>query len=301
MHYEIILESRDNSYIVDRWESTELESWENRFKTAGEKIPDTASPGDVIKYESKEKKLAPSDIATTIQNAHDTFMETVHKYAEEFDATIDGLNNGLSDGDVLFLVDPPEAYLTPITGGEKAFTFPSGIIREDGMTRARYPRLLGHRSDSIDSGLAFDSFRVNDWLIGLRYDAEHSKEISESPGVCQWFDGFSALTHIDSIESEDDLIPPFYVSIDGFDDGQFYSMLYDSGDERNESRKFFDNYRPLHAVEGKPVWKIRDRWQQNGLVPVESVHFDDESKPAPLYVEIDPDADPISAKKTNQR
>ncbi|WP_435361622.1 hypothetical protein [Haloarchaeobius sp. DFWS5] len=304
-----IVEERDGRFVVDHWEGTELDSWSRRTTVVAEPFPATVGVGDVLEVEDSLYGLQAGDDAPVISHAdeatadrikeeYEVFEERLREYAAEYGVDFDAGYESLADGDFIFVATPPQMRYFPVRDFEVGYVFPGGIYADGAETSRRFANLVHCPESVLESGMAFDVVELDDLVYGLRYDERLTEDVqSQSPKIQFYFSDFAELG--DDIESKDDLEHPLYVLVDGFDDGQYYSSLYESAPSGRSHG--FQNYREFSGGSARTPYHIPKHWPyvhgDGLLIPVDEMYLDTSGYEDTYVAVLSRDADPVKPER----
>lgn len=297
-----IVARRDGGYVVDTWKGTEMDDWARRALVPSSDLPDEFGVGDVVTTEYPFRNWrqihdeppsvepAPPDTAAAVRDNHDAFRRRLRDHAATYDVDLDATDGDLSDGDVLFVASPPGLSFDFVRRNETAYVTPEGFYSPGEELARDVVYAVNATESTLESGMAFEVVDVDDLVFGLRYDEAESREMQTKPGLVT----FSGLSHQD-FGDEGDVEPPLYAMFDGFDDGLYYSSLYDSAP--NTSDYGILEYREIATGFAHEPYRVDESWARADLVPVDEVYLDESDHPEAPVAVVSRGADAFEAER----
>lgn len=299
---KIIVDERDGEYIVDYWSGTDLRTWGMRYFVSVEDAPATLDVGDVyegrIRYtdSNDDVETVEESVARRVRREYERFEDTVSTYAEEYGLDLDEPSEELEDGDVILVASPPEQSYPDIWEADTAYVFPRGIISDGGELGLGFSYLLNCAASTLESGMASDVLDLDEFVYGLRFDAERTRE-NQSKRIEVRLDlGYQWKP--EGVESLADLVEPLHLEVTDFLDGSYGLNLYDSFDDSSGQHQ---GHRRIK--EGGVVWSphlLPMAWDESGadrFIPVDEVIAEESEHPDAPVAFLSRDADPIEVDR----
>jgi len=223
-------------FILDKVKEISLDAWGRRIVPA-DAIPAEFGVGDVLlspdvsygKFnEAEHVAHASPEIAGAVRELFTEFESRVQDHAERLDACTDVERESLKDGDVILAVDP-EGRWSDLSEGEQLYVTPEGMYSSGETVDIRFEWLVDRPDSALESGMTFELVELeDDYVDALRYDHSQTQEVQDKPIFVDIVNP-NPSEFIDGIDSRDDIEWPVYVVMDSFDDGQYYSGVWESG------------------------------------------------------------------------
>jgi hypothetical protein len=273
--YYRIREAVGRKYIIDRWDEPDRSHWPTPQDFAWKReIPETAAVGDVLTDDPLETSnedigFADEEITAKLAALTEGYDRRLEALAERHGVSIDTEHTSLEDGDIVF-ISPEHRGRHYRLLDDIAYASPEGVISEGHQKGIRNDDLLNCPADTLESGMVFDVLHRGTRPYGLRFNREKTADLHNDPSFVRLLS--ADFSWQDGIESVEDLQPPLYVSINGYDDGQYYTGVYDSADPPPEES--FANYRYVFDATARMPYRIRKRWTDADLVEVEELYLE---------------------------
>lgn len=286
-NYYYINRREGDQYVIDTLGDTTLESWSKRTKIPAEPISDRFNVGDVLVApknspssfdEAEVLEPARSQAATAIRDDFAKLDTGIREYVAEHDTDLDEPLQSIEDGDVI-LVAVREKSWRQESADEYVYVTPEGLYSNDryGNIEISFDMLINCSRSILESGMTFEVIKLdNDYVDAIRYDRDRTQETRDDHALVNlhWFNPERM-----EIDSRDDLERPLYVLFDGYDDGAYYTDLYDSGGDEDSG------WPGLRMLVGGQAWSAEQvlmDWPYphgGGPVPVSKLILDEEDHP----------------------
>ncbi|WP_188852648.1 hypothetical protein [Haloarcula argentinensis] len=238
-----------------------------------EDVPSSVSVGDVLldhpeRTEKDEIEIAGQEVRNKYENIVGEHEQRLEELSERHDVDLSTVIQTLDDGDVV-LLSRRHRDMRVGESDEEAYGCTEGIVSGSCLV-VTYPMALVNCSESaIEPGMVFDILKDEEGPYGLKYNHEKTAEERKKPVFVELVRNKSEILSQVGVSSVDELEPPFYVRIGQFDDGQFYSEIYDSHSEHGQ----------IVSGSTHPVYRVPEEWRSGVAVEVDEIHFGEHDHP----------------------
>ena len=307
--YYFINRREEDQYVLETLQNTTLNSWRGRRTVSVNAIPSRFDVGDVLLSPDGSPWslddaaiIEPASSGTTeaIRDVFTEFETRVRKHATEFDVSVDDRPKSLEDGDTILLAGPKDAWESP-PEEKYLYVTPEGFYSDGETMDLLFDWLVNCPESTLESGMAFTFVEIDDeYVDGLRYDHARSQEVCNKPALVHLHSA-DLSDYVSGIDSIDGLEWPLYVLIDGFDDGQYYSSLYDRGGSEDSK---WPELRQLISGSTRQPQHVPKEWPYphgGAPVPISELYLDKDDHPEAPVAVVSRESEPIHDQSRRNR